>query len=110
VIIPFKVGKLADAVDPIKVYEYLALQLPVVSFRIPQISSYPYTRTVETTDQFVAALDLAVTTRVDGAAVRAFLEANTWDHRIDAILDRADRVLAEAPFEKRLHGAAMADP
>jgi glycosyltransferase involved in cell wall biosynthesis len=104
-IIPFKVGKLADAVDPIKVYEYLALQLPVVSFRMPQISSYPYTRTVETTDQFVAALDLAVTTPVDGAVVKEFLAANTWDHRLDAILDRADRVLAEAPFEKRLHGA-----
>ena len=102
-IIPFKVGKLADAVDPIKVYEYLALQLPVVSFRMPQISRYPFTRTVETTDQFVAALDQAVTTRVDEAAVRTFLAANTWDHRIDAILDRADAVLAAAPFEKRLH-------
>ena len=109
-IIPFKIGKLADAVDPIKVYEYLALQLPVVSFRMPQISSYPYTRTVETTDQFVAALDLAVATQVDGATVRKFLETNTWDHRINAILDRADQVLAASPFEKRLHEAAIADP
>jgi glycosyltransferase involved in cell wall biosynthesis len=107
-IIPFKVGKLADAVDPIKVYEYLALQLPVVSFRMPQISEYPYTRTVETTDEFVAALDLAITTPVNEAEVRQFLHANTWDQRLDAILGRADQVLAAAPFEKRLHRAATA--
>ena len=42
-IIPFKVSKLSDAVDPIKIYEYLALNLPVVSFKMPQIENYPNT-------------------------------------------------------------------
>ena len=46
-----------DAVDPIKIYEYMALDLPTVSFRIPQIDKYPYTITVENNEEFSFALD-----------------------------------------------------
>ena len=46
-IIPFRVGRLADGVDPIKIHEYFALGLSVVSFRMPQTEDYPYTKTVE---------------------------------------------------------------
>lgn len=101
-IIPFKMGKLADAVDPIKIYEYFALQLPVVSFRMPQIDDYPYTKTVTTVPAFAEALDAAVKLRPDPAVFRGFLDENTWALRVAQLLAAADAVIARAPVEKTL--------
>lgn len=101
-IIPFRVGPVADGVDPIKIYEYFALGLPVVSFRMPQIDDYPHTRTVETVDAFVEALDEAVSEPVDKANLETFIANNTWDHRVDQLLGAAEEVLAAPPPEKTL--------
>lgn len=101
-IIPFKVGVLADAVDPIKIYEYFGLGLPVVSFRMPQIAGYPYTETVESPAAFAEALDRAVASPPDPAVLSDFLSHNTWRNRVDQLLDAADEVMASPAFEKRL--------
>jgi hypothetical protein len=85
-IIPFKPGLLADAVDPIKIYEYMALDLPTVSFRMPQIDSYPYTITVETTEEFGFALDEFVRYRPKKGELKKWLANNTWGDRIDDML------------------------
>ena len=85
-IIPFKPGLLADAVDPIKIYEYMALDLPTVSFRMPQIDSYPYTITVETNEEFGFALDEFVRYRPKKGALKRWLANNTWGDRIDDML------------------------
>lgn len=103
-IIPFKVSVLADAVDPIKIYEYFGLGLPVVSFRMPQIDDYPHTTTVESVDDFASALDRAVAEPVHPESLKAFLTENTWAHRVDQLMNAGLEVLAEPPFEKRLGG------
>jgi hypothetical protein len=103
-IIPFKMSALADAVDPIEIYEYFGLGLPVVSFRMPQIADYPHTETVDTVEDFVAALERAVETPVDAARLEAFLAENQWSRRAEQLLAAADEILADPPFEKRLGG------
>ncbi len=85
-IIPFRMGPLADGVDPIKIYEYLAFGLPVVSFRMPQISHYPYTTTVDNVSAFCDALDDACATQTDRAVIDAFLSHNTWEVRVRQLL------------------------
>jgi glycosyltransferase involved in cell wall biosynthesis len=99
-IIPFRIGPLADAVDPIKIYEYFALGLPVVSFRMPQIDDYPHTETVASAGAFVLALDRAIAAPVDRERLEAFLAANTWSHRLDQILGRGRDILRSPPVEK----------
>ena len=101
-IIPFKTGPLADGVDPIKIYEYFGLGLPVVSFRMPQISDYPYTRTVDTREDFVAALDQAALEQPDPEVLAAFLKVNTWDARARQLLEWTDEILSDPAFEKTL--------
>lgn len=91
-IIPFRMGPLADGVDPIKVYEYLAFGLPVVSFRMPQIEGYPGVQTVETNEAFAVALDVACNSVVDSEAVRDFLSRNTWRVRIRELLHLAQEM------------------
>ncbi len=98
-IIPFRVGPLSDGVDPIKIYEYFALQLPVVSFRMPQIEDYVHTRTVSTVDEFVAALEAAVSTPHSSEDFKAFLAGNRWQDRVAQFFDSADRYLAARRVE-----------
>ncbi len=107
-IIPFRVGRLSDGVDPIKIYEYFGLGLPVVSFRMPQIADYPCTTTVETPRAFAEALDRAVEHPCDPAVFAEFLQHNTWDHRARQMLEWADRILERDVFEKTLRCAAGA--
>jgi hypothetical protein len=101
-IIPFKTGPLADGVDPIKIYEYFGLGLPVVSFRMPQISDYPHTRTVDTRKDFVTALDEAAREQPDSEVLAAFLKVNTWDARARQFLEWTDEILSDPVFEKTL--------
>lgn len=99
-IIPFRIGPLADGVDPIKIYEYFGLGLPVVSFRMPQIADYPYTQTVETREAFVEALDRAVELDPDPEVFENFLRKNTWHARAQEMIDWADEMLAHPDTAK----------
>jgi len=90
-IIPFKTGLLADAVDPIKIYEYMALDLPTVSFRMPQIDKYPYTITVENNDEFCFALDEFVLYRPKKGVLKKWLAKNKWSDRVDDMLALANQ-------------------
>ena len=85
-IIPFKTGLLADAVDPIKIYEYMALDLPTVSFRMPQIDKYPYSITVENNEEFCFALDESIRYRPKRGVLKKWLAKNKWGDRVDDLL------------------------
>ena len=82
-IIPFKVSKLSDAVDPIKIYEYLALNLPVVSFRMPQIRSYPNTLIANSIDEFCESIDEFIRHKPQPKFAKKWLKNNTWATRVD---------------------------
>jgi SAM-dependent methyltransferase/glycosyltransferase involved in cell wall biosynthesis len=82
-IIPFKMTPLGEAVDPIKVYEYLHLGLPVLSSYMPQMRDYPGTTVAESADEFLALLPSMPEHELDSTAVRLWLERNTWEVRID---------------------------
>ena len=90
-IIPFKTGLLADAVDPIKIYEYMALDLPTVSFRMPQIDKYPYTITVENNEEFCFALDESIRYRPKRGVLKKWLAKNKWGNRVDDLLTLASQ-------------------
>jgi SAM-dependent methyltransferase len=88
--IPFKINALSRGVDPIKIYEYLALGLPTVSFTMPQIEGYPYTFTVESVEAFLARAEEAMRMPLDRGAIDAFLAVNRWEDRVDQMLAWAD--------------------
>ncbi|MGO4733231.1 glycosyltransferase [Paenibacillus sp. 2KB_22] len=85
-IIPFRISKLADGVDPIKVYEYLALGLPIVSFRMPQIHDYPYVYIANTTEEFQQKLYEAMTVNINVELIADFLKDNYWSNRAEQFL------------------------
>tara|TARA_Y100001954_G_C15818665_1_gene608822 strand:- start:3155 stop:4753 length:1599 start_codon:yes stop_codon:yes gene_type:complete len=82
-IIPFKVSKLSDAVDPIKIYEYLALNLPVVSFNMPQIENYPNTLIANNVEEFCESIDEFIRHKPNFKFAKKWLKNNTWASRVD---------------------------
>ncbi|HKY48573.1 MAG TPA: hypothetical protein VJQ79_11385 [Acidimicrobiia bacterium] len=83
-LIPFKMGPLTDAVDPIKVYEYLHLRLPTVSTYMPQLIGYPGVTVVESPEDFIAAVArLVESPRPLGDEVEGWLSENTWEGRVE---------------------------
>jgi glycosyltransferase involved in cell wall biosynthesis len=117
---PFRAGAVRRAVNPLKIYEYLAAGRPVVSTPLESLADDPvarYIRFAEGEAAFVGAVREALA-QEDGAAVdagpavdrvgtavararREALRAYTWEalgDRVAAILERAERAWAgEAP-------------
>lgn len=83
-IIPFKVTELIKATNPVKLYEYSALGLPVLSSPIPEvigasIKSYIFSNPTE----FIKNIEIAK--KEDNPKVRSerrnFAKLNTWNER-----------------------------
>ncbi|HTX68666.1 MAG TPA: glycosyltransferase [Thermoleophilia bacterium] len=84
--IPFKLNGLTEDTNPIKVYEYLAAGVPVVSTPLPEVLSLPGVGVASTAAEFVEQCEIASRVRSDadalpervGTAVR-----NSWEARAE---------------------------
>lgn len=90
-IIPFSQSKLSEAVDPIKVYEYLYFGLPVVVTGIPHLRNYPLVRVVNNeAGDFMKAIEASYseigTTTSDNDRLPKFLRDTTWESRFDKLM------------------------
>ena len=81
-IIPFVPSRLANAVDPIKIYEYLCLRLKVVSIFMEQIVDYPNTHLYMQSGELATAVDKAQATPFDNQLNAEFCRACSWQHRV----------------------------
>jgi glycosyltransferase involved in cell wall biosynthesis len=80
-IVPFIPSTLSQGADPIKVYEYLTLGLPVVTTNIPHLRDYPGVYVADSAEEFDQLLETAATAPLDQKVIRAFLEKCTWYQR-----------------------------
>lgn len=86
--IPFVVNDMTRAVNPIKLREYLAAGLPVVSTPLPEVRAYaPHVRVGETAERFERACELAL---ADARAIaaherQALVREDGWPARVEQI-------------------------
>lgn len=91
-IIPFKRSKLSEAVDPIKIYEYLYFGLPVVVTGIEHLSEYPWVYVSESNNEyeFVKGIELQYHKVVGGeykySDLSTFLIKTQWESRFDQLM------------------------
>ena len=85
-IIPFQRNELTDATNPVKIFEYFAAGLPVVSVRMLEVEllKSPALLT-ETPDEFADALGAALAQGRDRQEYLDFAYANRWETRFELI-------------------------
>lgn len=99
-IIPYRLNRQVANANPLKLREYLAAGLPVVSVRNPEIETFSdLVRIADGREGFLAALDAAVTDHVPEAiaARMAAVADQTWDARVDAVLRAVETRLGAVP-------------
>jgi glycosyltransferase involved in cell wall biosynthesis len=86
--IPFRTGFVGDAINPVKMYEYAAADLPVLATPIRECRDRePLVVCRPDADGWVAALPELVASRAkDHRERREFVSANTWTRRADDAL------------------------
>ena len=89
-LIPFKINELTLAVNPIKLREYLAAGLPVVSTPMPEVMLYDHLiETATTPDETVDAIDKCLSSPPTARTERTTaMAAETWPERVEGMAER----------------------
>ncbi len=94
-LIPFQVNEITRATSPIKLYEYLAAGVPVVSAPLPEVEGFEGVITASSTEEFLEGIRLALEVSNEPERVHR-LQAqgrdNQWKARAELILDRLEEV------------------
>jgi hypothetical protein len=87
-IIPFHVDELTSAIDPLKLYQYLAAGKPVVSTPLPRSSDFSgVVRIAHGGEEFVAAIDEALRDDDSREQRIAAVRPHSWAERVREIAD-----------------------
>jgi GT2 family glycosyltransferase/glycosyltransferase involved in cell wall biosynthesis len=88
-LLPFQVIPLTLATNPVKVYEYLAAGIPIVSVDLPEISQFgDLIHCAPNHDEFVRMVSDCLTqtqSEEAGQQRRQFACTQTWDHRVEVL-------------------------
>src|SRR6185436_5209115 len=104
-LMPFVLKELTRYVNPIKLREYIAAGLPVVSTAIPEAAVYPEWCTVgRDPAAFLAACERAIQT--DSPTARAERSAamrnETWEMKVEALSIQVERAVQRRAERRRL--------
>lgn len=86
--------------DPLKVYEYLACEKPVVATNQPQLAGMVGVYLSRDAEEFIANVERAAREPLDGVRLSEFLAGQTWTRRVDTLLD----LLETSPNEPHAFG------
>jgi glycosyltransferase involved in cell wall biosynthesis len=89
-LLPFQVNAITSAISPVKLFEYLAAAKPVVSTPLKEVFRYGNVIEIADRSDFGNAIKTALETSRDESRIQRRLEVarnNTWDHRVDEILE-----------------------
>jgi GT2 family glycosyltransferase/glycosyltransferase involved in cell wall biosynthesis len=87
-VLPFLLNRLTQAVDPVKIYEYLSQGKPVVATPLPEVRDHrDVLYLANNQDEFVAQIDRALKedSGVRHAARIEYAAANSWSDRIERL-------------------------
>ena len=78
--IPFEVNEITKATSPLKLFEYMAGQKPIVSTGLPECKKYPVVLIAETPQEYVEKLDQAIPLGADPVYREQLLETALAEH------------------------------
>ena len=85
-IIPWHISPITHATSPLKIYEFLAMGLPVVAPKLDSLEGIPYVLTSIDRDEFIHNVGQAVHLEMDEELLDQFLVQNSWKARVDQLI------------------------
>ncbi len=95
-VIPFRINALTVRANPLKLREYLAAGLPVVSTSLPEVARYDgLVRIARSRDDFVGEIEQALHERGDAHVQRrlAAMREESWERRVEEFSGHVREVL-----------------
>ena len=92
-IIPFRINSITLATSPIKVFEYLAMGLPVVCTDLPECREIPGVLIAKNHKEFLEQIDSAILHLNDTfleETRKKFAKSQTWEHRVASLIQMID--------------------
>ena len=91
-VMPFLLTELVESVDPVKMYEYVALGPPIVARYYPEVEQFrPFTLFYDTEREFISSIRQGLARHIGTSAAeselrRQFLERSTWRARASELV------------------------
>lgn len=82
---PFIINDLTLAANPLKVREYLAAGLPVVSSDLPEVRILDHCLTYETEEEFIKQIERALSTKTDRGEISDSIKTESWESKVDEL-------------------------
>jgi teichuronic acid biosynthesis glycosyltransferase TuaH len=97
-IIPFKINKLIESVDPVKLYEYIYFNKPIISVKYEEINRFePFVHFYNTQQELCELIENMITKGISKKYTNVmredFISKNTWAARVDQIKNVIEETL-----------------
>jgi len=92
--IPFKINKITESTSPVKLFEYMAQKLPIVTTPMVECKKYASVHLGETAKEFAEQLDAAIAKKNDLEYQKLLMkeaQENTWQARVAQMIEALDR-------------------
>ena len=89
---PFAINDLTLAANPLKVREYLAAGLQVVSTDIPEVRILKHCRVAQTSDEFIQAIEAALASTISREEISDSIKAESWEAKVDDLREILARI------------------
>lgn len=113
-IIPFRINNLTLRANPLKLREYLAAGLPVVSTPLPEVAKYePLVRIAQGRDEFVREIEHALKERGEPFVGRRLnaMRQESWERRVEQISEHVEEALrGRERTDARMGGRTFTSP
>lgn len=94
---PFRINPLTRSANPLKVREYLAAGVPVVSTPIPEVARLGGCRIADGPAATVAAIEQALADKEPRATISRRMDSESWEARVEEIRTHFATAVARAP-------------
>jgi hypothetical protein len=89
-LLPWKVTAITQATSPLKVYEYLAMRLPVISPFLEPLRDMPGVFQCKSREEFTHLAGSVARQQIDEAALAGFIQRHNWSSRVKELLGFLD--------------------
>ncbi len=90
-LLPWKLTAITRATSPLKVYEYLAMRLPVVATSLEPLRDMPGVFTCDSWEEFSRLAGSVGRHQLDEGTLAVFIQRHNWTSRLDELLGYLDR-------------------